>query len=100
MTKEEALDHSITIWWWNHEQKKKDFEGTYKQWFLRNSITVTKTSKALVFSGSYGSMTFAIHLSKDYVNSFNEIIQFCLVHMGDKASLRDGFGHEYKINWR
>lgn len=100
MTKNEALEKKITLWWWNHGYKKKDFEGTYKEWFLRNEIKIIVKRKRILFVGSYGSMSFDIYLTKDFIEAFNLIIKLCLTFLGDKAFLVDGYGRQYKINWR
>ncbi|MCX6165163.1 MAG: hypothetical protein NTU73_09965 [Ignavibacteriae bacterium] len=97
MTK--SLNRRITTYWWNFGSKKKDFEGTYKEWFKKHKISIRETEKTINFTGSYGSMQFKVKMTKDYEYSFNQIIKMCLTFLGDKALLRDGFNREYKINW-
>lgn len=100
MTKQNALNLRITIYWWNHGQKKKDFTGTYKEWFKNNKISI-RDGQLLTIKGSYGSIhEFKLKLTKDYVYAFNLVIKLCLTYMGDQAMLIDGFNREYKINWR
>ena len=102
MTKQEALDHTFVTYWWNMGTKTKDFSGTYKQWFKDHKITITvKHEREVIFSGSYGSINFKINYQGiDYIHQFNLIIKLCLMYLGDKAMLIDGFNREYKINWR
>jgi len=95
-----ALNRSITLYWWNHGKKTKDFEGTYKEWFYKHKINCVELSNHLWFSGEFGNMKFIFKLNKDYEHSFNQIIKTCLVHLGDKAMLIDGFNRQYKINWK
>ena len=85
MTKKETLAKTITIWWWNMGHKQKDFEGTYGEWFKKNKISIKESKKNCTFNGSFGSMTFSIKLSKDYMHNFNLIIKLCLTFLGDKA---------------
>ena len=98
--KETALNRDITIYWWNHGKKIKDFEGTYKEWFFEHKINYVELSEHLWFSGIFGSMKFTLKLNKDYEHSFNQVIKLCLMYLGDKALLIDGFNRQYKINWR
>jgi len=104
MTKKEVLNYSITTWWWNMGTKKKDFVGTYKEWFKKNNIKVKSFRKdggdKLSFKGEFGSMKISITMTDYDLTSLNKIIQFCLVYLGDKAMLHDGLNREYKINWR
>jgi hypothetical protein len=96
----ESLNRKITTYWWNHGSKKKDFEGTYKEWFKKHKISIRETEKTINFTGSYGSMQFKIKMSKNYEHSMNLIIKLCKTYLGDKARLIDGFNREYNINWR
>lgn len=102
MTKEfkKILDSSITIWWWNHGEKKKDFEGTYREWFELKEISIIESANTVHFKGSFGSMQFSIKMNKHYDNVCNKIIQYCMTYLGDKALLRDCYNREFKINWR
>ena len=100
LEKHRALKRIINIYWWNIGHKTLDFSGTYKEWFEKNKITIIVMANHIHFSGEFGSMKFKIRLSKDYEHSFNQIIKLCLMHLGDKAILIDGFNREYKVNWR
>jgi len=100
MSKIKELDLTITTYWWNFGTKSKDFTGTYKEWFIKNKITIRESGNICIFKGSFGSMKFRLELTKDYPHGFNHIIKLCLVYMGDKAMLIDGYNREYKINWR
>ena len=95
-----AINRNISIYWWNYGKKTKDFEGTYKEWFDKQEILITELNNRLRFEVHFGSMSFTMYLNKDYEHSFNQIIKTCLVHLGDKAMLIDGFNRQYKINWR
>lgn len=95
-----SLNRYILIYWWNGGKKIKDFDGTYKEWFDKQKIKITELDNRLHFRGEFGSMSFSIYLSKDYEHSFNQIIKICLMYLGDKALLIDGFNRQYKINWR
>ena len=98
--KETALNRDITIYWWNGSSKQLDYKGTYKKWFDDNKIKITVITDYIHFSGTFGSMEFKIRLRKDYEHSFNQIIKLCLMYLGDKALLIDGFHREYKVNWK
>lgn len=100
MTKKEALEYPLILWWWNHGKKIKDFEGTYKEWFKNNNISIKENDSCVIFKCSYGALTFSIKLSRTDLDSFNLIIKLCLTYLGDKAMMRDGYNREYKINWR
>jgi hypothetical protein len=100
MEKEEALQKKIIIYWWNMGSKKLDFQGTYKEWFEKNDIKCVALSSHLHFSGTFGNMKFTMKLGKNYQHAFNQIIKLCLMYLGDKALLYDGFNREHKINWR
>ena len=95
-----AIQREIRIYWWNFGSKQLDFLGTYKEWFEKNKIIIRNYKNKVIFSGSFGNMEFRISLSKDYEHSFNQIIKLCLMYLGDKAQLFDGFNREYKVNWR
>ena len=95
-----ALKRDILIYWWNMGEKQKDFEGTYKEWFDKQKVIINELTNCLRFEVQFGSMSFIMYLNKDYEHSFNQIIKICLMYLGDKAMLIDGFNRQYKINWR
>ena len=98
--KQKALNRNIRIYWWNYGLRTLSFSGTYKEWFIKNEIIIRNYKNKVIFSGSFGNMKFRIFLSTDYEHSFNQIIKLCLMYLGDKAQLFDGFNREYKVNWR
>jgi hypothetical protein len=95
-----ALNRDIRIYWWNIGTKSLDFEGTYKEWFEKNKINIIAKGSYIYFSGEFGNMKFKIRLGNDFEHSFNQIIKLCLVYLGDKAQLIDGFNRTYNINYR
>ena len=101
MEKQKALLRRISIYWWNHGQKKLDYSGTYKDWFIKNKIKITEYNGKLSFKGQFGNMKFNLTFQKgDYEHNFNHVIKLCLSYLGDKAKLIDGFNRVYNINWR
>jgi len=99
--KNEMLDTEITTYWWNHGQKKKDFVGTYRDWFTKYKISVIYKERYAYFSGEYGGFKFKMRTAHyDSFHAFDLVIKACLTYMGDKALLLNGYRQEHKVNWR
>jgi hypothetical protein len=89
-------------------KKTLDFKGTYKDFLLNKNIKISnivfpkdKKVKGLRFKYPLNTMTFTID-SYDYevINGFDMAIKTFLTYLGDKTIFRNGYGREYKINWR
>ena len=98
--KNEILNGVITTYWWNFNEKTKDFHGTYKEWFDKNNISFYVRKNYIFFKGIFGSLTFNLKLRYNYEYSFIFIIKLCLSYLGDKALLNDSFNNNHKINWK
>ena len=112
MELKQAEEKEISIYWWNMGKKELDFKGTYKDFLKKKSVKITnitfprdKKIKGLRFKYPLNTITFTIDsydVSNAYniVNTFDFVIKTYLTYLGDKTILNNGYGKEYKINWR
>ncbi|MEK6880954.1 MAG: hypothetical protein AABY22_15145 [Nanoarchaeota archaeon] len=108
MNQKDTEERQITIHWWNMGSKTLDFKGSYKDYFLKKNIKVkeinhpsNKEVKGLRFT--FGLSSNLIRLDtwvSDYLPEYNKAIIVFLTLLGDKTIFHDGYGREYKINWR
>lgn len=107
MNKEETEQREISIYWWNMGEKKLDFSGSYQDFledkcFKVKDITFKKMEdvKGFRFKFDLSSSDITLDCWTDYMESCDRAIIIYLTLLGDKTIFINGFGREYKINWR
>ena len=105
-SKEEAeeywLNQPIITYWWNMGRKTKDFEGSYKEFFAKKSIKLTKVKRSDVefshFEMFLGSSKVTYETPSSVPDSQDAAIIIFLTVLGDKAKLY-AHNREFNINW-
>ena len=108
MNRKETEERQITIHWWNLGTKTLDFKGSYKDYFLEKGIKVkeikhpsNKDVNGLRFTFGLSSSNVKLDtFGSNYIEEYNKAILIYPTLLGDKTIFRDGYGREYKINWR
>ena len=108
----QALQKSITIYWWNMGKKKLDYKGNYEGYFKKKDITfkvgekkITNTThKFLDFKIPCGSHTIKLRAywsgsDWDFKENCDKALILFLTLLGDKTLFSSQM-REYKINWR
>ena len=105
-TKEEAeeywLDQPIITWWWNGGKKIKDFDGSYKEFFVAKGIKLEKIKRNDAefsqFNIPVGSSKITYETLSSVPDSQDVAIILFLTVLGDRAKLY-AHGREFNINW-
>ena len=108
MNKQESEQKEISIHWWNMGTKTLDFKGTYKDYLEKKDIKVgtikhpfAKDTKGYKFTIPLSSCTVKLEIfGSDYAANCDEAIKVFLTLLGDKSIFNNGYGREFKLNWR
>ena len=105
MELKDALEKTITIYWWSMGKKTLDFKGTYKDYFKERGIHIRSVKHpnqdtiglSFTISLSSSRVSLSRYYSRD-LTPFDEAIKVYLVLMGDRARFFNGYGREYNLN--